>query len=247
MIRHPLDRRARSGELYSTLFMRRQLRDPEVRRKAWPDYTFGCKRILFSSHYLPALERRQRRAGHRPGHRRSTPDGVRTDDGRHHPADVLIWGTGFTHDRVHVPDGRSSGADGRDAAGGVGATAPTPTCGMTVPGLPVAVRALRAEHQHLGRLDHRLPRGAGRATCARRSRRPRAGRGRGLEVRRDVEQAFDRRLQARVRGHGVDAVRLLVPRRRRAASSPTGRGYMEQYVRAVARIDPAEYDFICAR
>ena len=37
--------------------MRGQLRDPEVRRKAWPDYTFGCKRVLFSSSYLPALQR----------------------------------------------------------------------------------------------------------------------------------------------------------------------------------------------
>ncbi len=37
--------------------MRRQLRHPEVRRKAWPRYTFGCKRVLFSSHYLPALQR----------------------------------------------------------------------------------------------------------------------------------------------------------------------------------------------
>ena len=37
--------------------MRSQLHDPEVRRKAWPDYTFGCKRILFSSDFLPALQR----------------------------------------------------------------------------------------------------------------------------------------------------------------------------------------------
>ncbi|HEX3831299.1 MAG TPA: hypothetical protein VHW04_04965 [Solirubrobacteraceae bacterium] len=25
------------------------------RRRAWPDYTFSCKRVLFSSHYLPTL------------------------------------------------------------------------------------------------------------------------------------------------------------------------------------------------
>ena len=37
--------------------MRSQLKDPAVRAKAWPDYTFGCKRVLFSSHYLPALQR----------------------------------------------------------------------------------------------------------------------------------------------------------------------------------------------
>ena len=54
LIRHP-STVGRLGKLRSTQFMRRQLRDPEVRRKAWPDYTFGCKRILFSSHCLPAL------------------------------------------------------------------------------------------------------------------------------------------------------------------------------------------------
>ena len=56
MIRNPRTV-GRVGRLRSALFMRWQLRDPEVRRKAWPDYTFGCKRVLFSSHYLPALQR----------------------------------------------------------------------------------------------------------------------------------------------------------------------------------------------
>ena len=54
-IRHPRTW-GRILHLRSWLFMRSQLRDPEVRRKAWPDYTFGCKRVLFSSHYLPALQ-----------------------------------------------------------------------------------------------------------------------------------------------------------------------------------------------
>jgi cation diffusion facilitator CzcD-associated flavoprotein CzcO len=56
MIRHP-DTWGRLGRLRSAAFMRWQLRDPELRRRAWPDYTFGCKRILFSSYYLRALGR----------------------------------------------------------------------------------------------------------------------------------------------------------------------------------------------
>ena len=55
-IRHPRTMGRLLG-LRSAAFMRWQLRDPEVREKAWPDYTFGCKRILFSSAYLPALGR----------------------------------------------------------------------------------------------------------------------------------------------------------------------------------------------
>ena len=58
-IRHPRT----AGRVFaarSERFMRSQLPDPELRRRAWPDYTFGCKRVLFSSHYLPALGRAQR-------------------------------------------------------------------------------------------------------------------------------------------------------------------------------------------
>ena len=28
---------------------------PVLRRRVWPDYQFGCKRVLFSSYFLPAL------------------------------------------------------------------------------------------------------------------------------------------------------------------------------------------------
>lgn len=117
----------------SWLHMRMQLRDPEVRRKAWPDYTFGCKRVLFSSYYLPALQRpnvdlvTERVA-------RIEPDAVVTDDGVRHPADVLIWATGFkTNDFMFPMEVR--GAEGRDLrdvwAGGAHAH-----LGMMVPGFP---------------------------------------------------------------------------------------------------------------
>ena len=57
MIRHP-STIGRLGALRASLFMRWQLRGhPEVRKKVWPHYTFGCKRVLFSSHWLPALTR----------------------------------------------------------------------------------------------------------------------------------------------------------------------------------------------
>ena len=43
--------------LRSALFMRSQLPDPELRRRVWPDYTFGCKRVLFCSNFLSTLGR----------------------------------------------------------------------------------------------------------------------------------------------------------------------------------------------
>ena len=70
--------------------MRRQLRDPEVRRKVWPDYTFGCKRVLFSSDFLPALQRPNVElvTDAIAGHGRAT--GVVTADGTLHEVDCVI-------------------------------------------------------------------------------------------------------------------------------------------------------------
>jgi cation diffusion facilitator CzcD-associated flavoprotein CzcO len=77
------------------LHLRRQVHDPELRRRLVPDYPLGCKRILFSNDWYPALDRdhvdvvTSRVTEIRP-------DAVVTADGAHHEADVLIWGTGFT-------------------------------------------------------------------------------------------------------------------------------------------------------
>jgi cation diffusion facilitator CzcD-associated flavoprotein CzcO len=72
----------------------RQVRDPELRAKVTPDYTIGCKRILLSSDYYPALSK---------PHvdvvtdeiTQITETGLVTADGTEHEADVIIYGTGF--------------------------------------------------------------------------------------------------------------------------------------------------------
>jgi cation diffusion facilitator CzcD-associated flavoprotein CzcO len=93
MIRHPRTA-GRIGAARSAAFMRSQLKDPALRERVWPDYTFGCKRILFSSEFLPALERPNVEL--ETGRVESiVPAGVRTADGRVHELDCLIWATGF--------------------------------------------------------------------------------------------------------------------------------------------------------
>ena len=52
-------------------------RDPALRAKVTPDFQIGCKRILISNTYYPALDRRQRRPGHRRRSREITPTGDR--------------------------------------------------------------------------------------------------------------------------------------------------------------------------
>ena len=74
--------------------LERQVPDPGLRARLTPDYTIGCKRILLSSDYYPALQRpnvelvTDRITA-------ITPSGVVTADGALHEADVLVFGTGF--------------------------------------------------------------------------------------------------------------------------------------------------------
>jgi cation diffusion facilitator CzcD-associated flavoprotein CzcO len=117
----------------SARFMRSQLPDSELRRRVWPDYTFGCKRVLFSSHYLPAL--------HHPNVELVTepvgeiePAGVRTRDGALREADCIIWATGFRATELVAPM-RVTGTGGvpLEEAWAQGAHA---HLGITVPGFP---------------------------------------------------------------------------------------------------------------
>jgi cation diffusion facilitator CzcD-associated flavoprotein CzcO len=71
-----------------------QITDPELRAKVTPDYTIGCKRILLSSDYYPALQRPDVDLV-TDGIREITATAVITADGVEHPADVIVYATGF--------------------------------------------------------------------------------------------------------------------------------------------------------
>jgi len=81
-------------EAIGRLHLRRAVKDPELRAKLAPGYRVGCKRILISNDYLPALTRENVDVV-TDGIARITPTGVVTRAGEERPADVLICGTGF--------------------------------------------------------------------------------------------------------------------------------------------------------
>jgi cation diffusion facilitator CzcD-associated flavoprotein CzcO len=72
----------------------RQVSDPALRAKVTPDYTIGCKRILLSSDYYPALARPNVDLVTEPVTRISER-GLACADGSAYDADVIIYGTGF--------------------------------------------------------------------------------------------------------------------------------------------------------
>jgi cation diffusion facilitator CzcD-associated flavoprotein CzcO len=98
-----------------------------------PDYPIGCKRILISNDWYPAILRPNVEVVDQPI-ARIEADAVVTVDGRRRPADVLIFGTGFstTDFLAHIPvtgeGGRTLAEEWRDGARAY--------LGTAVPGFP---------------------------------------------------------------------------------------------------------------
>ena len=73
---------------------RKGIKDPELRERVTPDFEIGCKRILISNNYYPALAAdnvdlvTDRIA-------KVTGDAIVTADGVERPIDVLVVATGF--------------------------------------------------------------------------------------------------------------------------------------------------------
>ncbi len=74
--------------------LRQQIADPQLRAQVTPTYTMGCKRVLISNDYYPALTRPNVHVV-TDGIAEIVPQGVRTVDGALHEVDCLILGTGF--------------------------------------------------------------------------------------------------------------------------------------------------------
>ena len=78
-------------------------RDKTLRKAVTPDFTLGCKRILFANNYYPAL---QADNANLIPHGLVEVEGntVIAANGERHEVDVIIWGTGF--EVSHPPIGR---------------------------------------------------------------------------------------------------------------------------------------------
>jgi len=78
--------------------LRSQVSDPELVRRLTPSYVMGCKRILLSDDYYPAVARPNVELVTDPI-REVTAGGLVTADGSDYPAHAIAFGTGFdVHD-----------------------------------------------------------------------------------------------------------------------------------------------------
>jgi len=115
-------------------YMESQVADPDLRARLTPTYTPGCKRLLQSNDYYPALQRPNVRV-ETEGILRLAPDGVVTADGVRHEVDTIIFGTGFRITSNPMAE-KVRGADGRTLEQHWARTGMRAYCGTTIPGFP---------------------------------------------------------------------------------------------------------------
>jgi cation diffusion facilitator CzcD-associated flavoprotein CzcO len=154
--RHPLTQRALRGIIYAILEARalgftveprilrlaerqalrhldRQVSDPELRRALRPGYRLGCKRVLISDDFYPTLAQPNVELVREPISRIAA-HGIVTADGVEHPLDTIVFATGF-----HVSDVpaalRVRGRDGRTLSE-VWQGSPQAYVGTTIAGFP---------------------------------------------------------------------------------------------------------------
>ncbi len=172
--------------------------DPELRQKVTPDYKMGCKRVLVSDDYYPALTRPNVELVTDRIDKLSAT-GIITTDGKERPVDVVIYSTGFVAADI-ISDLHITGLNGRNLMGEWLKTGPEAYMGMTASGFPNLVFLVgpntglghnsiihMIESQvaylldYLGLLD-------------------KAGEGAYLDVKPDVQRAYNDRIQEQLQG-----------------------------------------------
>lgn len=129
--RHP--RIAEQAEKLARAHLRQQVEDSDLRRVLTPDYRIGCKRILLSDDYYPAVTQPNV----------TVVDGALTEvrphvtvgpDGDEHPTDVIVFATGFYV--TDIPFGQYVEGRGERRLAEVWGESPHAHLGTTVAGFP---------------------------------------------------------------------------------------------------------------
>jgi cation diffusion facilitator CzcD-associated flavoprotein CzcO len=171
----------------------RKVKDPELARAITPTYPFGCNRVLLSSSWYPTLARRDVDL---------IPDavagldatGLQTGSGTHVDTDVVIWCTGFTPTEYLAPM-RITGRDGTDLREHW-KDGPEAYLGMVTHGFPNLFMSYGPNTGSLtNTIIFMLERQAAYIRQAVGHLRQRGG---SLEIRAEVHEDYNRRLQGRL-------------------------------------------------
>ncbi len=170
--------------------------DPELRRKVTPTDEFGCKRLMLTDDWYPALTQPNVELV-TDGIDAVTPTGIRDPSGVERPAEVLVLATGFaSHDFVAPME--IVGRDGRTLAQEWGEVARA-YLGLSVPGFPNMFLLYGPNtNGGSGSVIYTIEAGMGHVLAAL-GELDRAEASR-IEVRRETAERFDRELRAALAG-----------------------------------------------
>ncbi len=120
-------------EWVSRRYLATSVPDTRLRERLTPRYRLGCKRVLLSNDYYPALQRPNVELV-TEGIESIGPQGVRTRDGVERQVDAIVYGTGFDVAHYLAPI-RIVGRQGR-VLSELWSYAPSSYLGITVSGFP---------------------------------------------------------------------------------------------------------------
>jgi cation diffusion facilitator CzcD-associated flavoprotein CzcO len=235
MARDP--RLLKGHELLAKANMRRSIDDPELRRRLTPDYAIGCKRILLSSEWYPAITSPNVELV-TSGIREVREDSIVDGDGREHELDTIVFATGFMPSDPPIAR-RLRGREGRTLSE-TWQGSPQAYLGTTVSGFPnlflfygpntnlghsSIVYILESQMTYvMSALDAMDERGA---ACA--------------EVRPQVQDAFNEEMQARLQGSVWNSGCSSWYLDRNGRNSIQWPGFTFEYRRRTRRFEAADY------
>jgi cation diffusion facilitator CzcD-associated flavoprotein CzcO len=234
----------KAQELNARVHLRRQVPDPELRRRLTPDYELGCKRIVLSNDWYPALQAPNVDLVS-SGLEELREHSIVGRDGVEREIDTLIFATGFKPAELPIA-GRIRGRDGRSLAEVWGGS-PEAYLGSTVSGFPNLL-LFYGPNLNLGHnsIVYMLESQMNYATDALRTMRALGGAE--FEVRAEAQAAYNdeiqERLAASVWNTGGCGSWYLDRNGRNSIQWP---GFTFEYRRRTRRFDAAAYRLAAAR
>lgn len=218
--------------------LRVQVPDAALRAQLVPGYPLGCKRIIYSNDFYPALGRPNVELV-TSGIEAITPNGIVTQDGQRREIDVLVCATGF--DTAHMLSSLAIRGVGGRALSEAWAAGPEAYRGVTVAGFPNLFLTLgpNTGTGHTSTLLYIEPQVQ---FILRAMRRVREQGVQAIGVRDDVFVAHNAALQGRLDGSVWSHCRswYRMDNGKIVALWP---GFTREYVRGLERPDWADYQF----
>jgi cation diffusion facilitator CzcD-associated flavoprotein CzcO len=181
---------------FALSYLERRVKDPSLRARLTPDYRLGCKRVLLSSDYYPAVSQPNvELVTH--AIREVVADGIVTGDGVHRTFDAIICGTGFQVNDVGAPFD-VTGIDGAELGALWLRDGPEAYLGTSIAGFPnffmmVGPNTGLGHNSMIYMIESQI---RYIADCLRALQQRGA---RSMNLRTDVQQAFNARLQRHMR------------------------------------------------